>query len=400
MNLPTFIAFRHLRSPQKGSFSTLAGILAIAGLGIGIAALIITLSILEGFETTISEKIAGFDGHIRLQHFMDTPVPEENPILDSLLGTSLGQTVIPFIQKPALLRKGSYAEGVIVEGLVVPDKKFGLTHIIVDGTLNLNPGSILIGKRLADNMSLQVGDKLALFDMESITGVSSGQRVKSFTITGLFHSGLLEYDRSIVYTSLKDAQHLFGMEKQISGLMLLFKNSALAGAAYSQLEAELDYPWYVMSWKDKHHVLFDWIRVQRWPILIIFGLIAFVGVVNIVSAMAMIIIEKIREIGIFTSLGFTPHAIRRVFLFEGTIIGAIGSLAGVLIALLLIWLQLRFQLISIPEDVYFMDRIPVAMNGWLICLIGFAGLVASMLASLLPTIKAAKIHPAEALRYE
>jgi len=316
MNLPTFIAFRHLRSPQKGSFSTLAGILAIAGLGIGIAALIITLSILEGFETTISEKIAGFDGHIRLQHFMDTPVPEENPILDSLLGISLGQTVIPFIQKPALLRRGSYAEGVIVEGLVVPDKKFGLTHIIVDGTLNLNPGSILIGKRLADNMSLQVGDKLALFDMESITGVSSGQRVKSFTITGLFHSGLLEYDRSIVYTSLKDAQHLFGMEKQISGLMLLFKNSALAGAAYSQLEAELDYPWYVMSWKDKHHVLFDWIRVQRWPILIIFGLIAFVGVVNIVSAMAMIIIEKIREIGIFTSLGFTPHAIRRVFLFE------------------------------------------------------------------------------------
>jgi len=236
--------------------------------------------------------------------------------------------------------------------------------------------------------------------MESITGVSSGQRVKAFTITGLFHSGLLEYDRSIVYTSLKDAQHLFSMEKQISGLMLLFKNSALAGAAYSQLEAELDYPWYVMSWKDKHHILFDWIRVQRWPILFIFGLIAFVGVVNIVSAMAMIIIEKIREIGIFTSLGFTPHAIRRIFLFEGTIIGAIGSLAGVLIALLLIWLQLRFQLISIPEDVYFMDRIPVAMNGWLICLIGFAGLVASMLASLLPTIKAAKIHPAEALRYE
>ena len=179
---------------------------------------------------------------------MDTPIPEETQILDSFLGTALGQTVIPFIQRPALLRRGSYAEGVIVEGLVVPDKKFGLTHIIVDGTLNLNPGSILIGKRLADNMSLQVGDKLALFDMESITGVSSGQRVKSFTITGLFHSGLLEYDRSIVYTSLKDAQHLFGMEKQISGLMLLFKNSALAGAAYSQLEEELDYPWYVMSW--------------------------------------------------------------------------------------------------------------------------------------------------------
>jgi len=305
MNLSLTIAFRHLRSPQKGSFSTLAGMLAIAGLGIGIAALIITLSILEGFETTISEKIAGFDGHIRIQHFMDTSFPEENPNLDSLLGTFIGQTVIPFIQKPALLRKGFYAEGVIVEGLVVPDKKFGLTNIIVDGTLSLNSGSILIGKRLADKMALHVGDRLALFDMESIAGVSSGQRVKPFTITGLFHSGLLEYDQSIVYTSLKDAQQLFGMEKQISGLMLLFKKSAYAGAIYRRLEAELDYPWYVMSWKDKHHVLFDWIRIQRWPILLIFGLIAFVGVVNIVSAMTMILIEKIREIGIFTS-SFTP----------------------------------------------------------------------------------------------
>ena len=183
MNLSSTISFRHLRSPQKGSFSTLAGILAIAGLGIGIAALIITLSILEGFETTISEKIAGFDGHIRIQHFMDTPFPEENPNLDSLLGTFIGQTVIPFIQKPALLRKGFYAEGVIVEGLVVPDKKFGLTNIIVDGTLSLNSGSILIGKRLADKMALHVGDRLALFDMEYIAGVSSGQRVKPFTIT-------------------------------------------------------------------------------------------------------------------------------------------------------------------------------------------------------------------------
>ena len=130
---------------------------------------------------------------------MDTPIPEETQILDSLLGTALGQTVIPFIQRPALLRRGSYAEGVIVEGLVVPDKKFGLTHIIVDGTLNLNPGSILIGKRLADNMSLQVGDKLALFDMESITGVSSGQQEKSLPNPRIF-SQIGTNEKAISYT--------------------------------------------------------------------------------------------------------------------------------------------------------------------------------------------------------
>ena len=400
MNLSTMIAFRHLRSVQKGSFSTVAGVLSISGLAIGIAALVITFSILEGFESTISEKIAGFDGHLRIQHFMDSSLPEKIPKIDTLLAGFQIKNKIAFIQKPALLRKGALAEGVIVEGIENPNTSFGLHDIIVEGSLNLHSGSIVLGRKLADKLSLHLGDKLALFDIKSIAGLSSFQRVKQFQISGLFHSGLQDYDQSIVYISLDDAQQLFEMKDQISGLMITFDSIDNAEDVYSNLEMNLDFPMYIMSWKDKHQVLFDWIRVQRWPVLIIFGLIAFVGVVNIISALTMIMLEKMREIGIYMALGFNAKKIRNIFLIEGSIIGMAGSISGVLLALLLIWLQLHYQIITIPEDIYFMDRIPVSVNIWRVLYIGFMGMIAAVFASILSTMNIKKILPAKALRYE
>ena len=400
MNLSTMIAFRHLRSVQKGSFSTVAGVLSISGLAIGIAALVITFSILEGFESTISEKIAGFDGHLRIQHFMESSLPEKIPKIDTLLAGFQIKNKIAFIQKPALLRKGALAEGVIVEGIENPNTSFGLHDIIVEGSLNLHSGSIVLGRKLADKLSLRLGDKLALFDMKSIAGLSSFQRVKQFQISGLFHSGLQDYDQSIVYIPLDDAQQLFEMKDQISGLMITFDSIDNAEDVYSNLEMNLDFPMYIMSWKDKHQVLFDWIRVQRWPVLIIFGLIAFVGVVNIISALTMIMLEKMREIGIYMALGFNANKIRNIFLIEGLIIGMAGSISGVLLALLLIWIQLHYQIITIPEDIYFMDRIPVSVNIWRVLFIGFMGMIAAIFASILSTMNIKKILPARALRYE
>lgn len=394
------ISFRHLQSTQKGSFSTFAGLLAIGGLGIGIAALILTFSILEGFETTISEKIAGFDGHARLQHFMGQPISDENSDVDAILSAIPDLTVISYIQKPALLRKGRKAEGVIVEGIDILDQRLALSEIIVDGTPTLNKGSVILGKRLAGEMGLSIGDDLALFDMNSMVNVSANKRVKSFTITGLFHSGLLEYDQSVVYLSLSDAQTLFGMEGLITGKMLLFAHQKDVAAGIRNIDSQLEYPWYILSWKEKHRVLFEWIRVQRWPILIIFGMIAFVGIVNIISAMAMIVLEKIREIGVLRSIGFTRKMIRKLFLIEGAIIGTGGAVFGALVSLIFIWLQIRYQLIGIPEDVYFMDQIPMVINIRIILTIGLFGVFVSVLAALWPSFTAGRIRPADALRYE
>lgn len=130
----------------------------------------------------------------------------------------------------------------------------------------------------------------------------------------------------------------------------------------ADLDQQLQYPYYVLNWKEKHRILFDWIRVQRWPILIIFGLIALVGIVNITAALSMIILEKTRQIGVLKAFGLSPSRIRKIFLWEGTVIGSLGSLSGALLALIIAAVQWKYQFISIPEDVYFMDHIPVGFD--------------------------------------
>jgi lipoprotein-releasing system permease protein len=396
------IAVRHLRSPQKGSFSTFAGILAIIGLGLGISALILTFSIIEGFEQAISQKIAQFDGHLRIDHFLDVPFSESDPFLDSLLATSpVDIQSTAYIQNPALLRKGLSAEGVVAVGLDTGNDHFeGLQSIIVEGNSTLGSGNIVIGKRLADKLGIVLGEQLVLFDLYSMGQLGSRKRLKQLKVTGLFHSGLLEYDRTITYMNIHDAQYLYNMEDMVSGRIITMNEPKELNTLRGHLKDFLSYPYFMLSWKEKHRILFDWIALQKWPILIIFGLIAFVGVVNIISSLSMIIFEKFREIGILKALGFSNSIIKKIFLIEGIIIGGLGSIIGCGIALGIAVLQVKFQIISIPEDIYFMDHIPIGIDWLMTLMIFLMGVFAAVLASYWPTLKAGNIQPAEALRYE
>jgi lipoprotein-releasing system permease protein len=395
------IAFRHLKAPQKGSFTTFAAILAILGLGLGIAALVLTFSILEGFESAISEKIAQFDGHIRVEHFMNRTLKENDTVLDSVLHKSpVSYSITSYIQSPALLRKGSKADGVITIGLSKTGRDSILFPIVTDGSIRLKSKSIVMGKRLADDLGVEIGEKIVLFDLQSIGRISSSQRFRQFIVTGLFHSGLLEYDKTVVYVDIADAQYIFNSNNRVSGHMLFTNNLDDVKPLYRHLESELGYPYFVLSWIDKHKILFDWINLQKWPILIIFGMISFVGIVNIVSSLSMIIFEKVREIGTLLSLGLSRKHIKRIFLLEGLIIGVLGSLVGIVIAGGLAAIQAKFQIFTLPEDIYFMDHIPIKVDWLNTLLIISIGIISAIVASLWPIYRASKINPAEALRYE
>lgn len=395
------IAFRHLKAPQKGSFTTFAAILSILGLGLGIAALVLTFSILEGFESTISKKIAQFDGHIRVEHFMNRTLNEYDVVLDSVLQKSpVGYSISSYLQSPALLRKGSNADGVITIGLSKTGRESILSSIVTDGTTELKSKTIIIGKRLADDLGVEIGEKIVLFDLQSIGRISGSQRFRQFTVIGLFHSGLLEYDKTVVYIDIADAQYIFNSINRVSGHMLFTNNLDDVKPLYQHLESELGYPYFVLSWIDKHKILFDWINLQKWPILIIFGMISFVGIVNIISSLSMIIFEKVREIGTLLSLGLSKKHIKRIFLLEGLIIGVSGSLLGLIIAIGLALLQIKFQIFTLPEDIYFMDHIPIKINWLNTLLITSVGIISAIIASLWPVYRASKINPAEALKYE
>jgi lipoprotein-releasing system permease protein len=398
VNFPFYLSIRYLRSTQKGSFTRIAGILSVAGLAVGISALLITLFILNGFERVISEKIADFDGHIRVRHYLNNSIPSEIEGMNQIISAYDGKVVqSKFIQGTALLRKGKSAEGVIVEGIEASGNDF-LSNILVSGTVDLDDHGIILGERLANQLNIGIGDKTVLFDLATLRG--SKKRLKQFTVTGIFHSGMSEYDQSLVYTNLKQADGLFNMEGKVSGHVLRMNDPALANDFSQLLGEELAYPYMVMTWKEKNRALFKWMDVQRWPILFIFSLIALVGIVNIISALAMIVLDKTRQIGILKSLGLPQGKLKQVFLAKGFIIGVAGAVFGSALALFLAWLQNHYKLITVPEDVYFMDFIPVDVNLAHVGIVTIVSVIFSVIAAIWPTIRAGKIQPAKALNYE
>jgi len=398
VNFPFYLSTRYLRSTQKGSFTRIAGVLSVAGLAVGISALLITLFILNGFERVISEKIADFDGHIRVRHYLNNPIRSDIEELDQFVSAYNEEVVkSKFIQGSALLRKGKSAEGVIVEGIEESGAEF-LTKLLISGTVDVKDRGIIIGERLANQLNIGIGDKTVLFDLTSFRG--SKKRLKQFTVTGIFHSGMSEYDQFLVYTNLIQADGLFNMEGKVSGHVLRLYDPALANDFSQLLEEELAYPYMVMTWKEKNRSLFKWMDVQRWPILFIFSLIALVGIVNIISALAMIVLDKTRQIGILKSLGLPEGKLKQVFLAKGFIIGVAGAVFGSALALSLAWLQNNFKLITVPEDVYFMDFIPLDVNLAHVGIVTIVSAIFAIFAAIWPTIRAGNIQPAKALNYE
>ena len=402
MKLSLHLALRHLSSSDKSNFSSFAGKLSIIGLSFGIASLILTMSVYQGFENTISNKIASFDGHYRFQDILGRSIDENsdlNTVLDNILSERKDPIIRSFVQGPALIRKGINAEGVIIEGFSGNGLVKPLNNLLISGTGTLSDNSIIIGKSLSDKYGLVIGDPLVIFDLSSISDISGMYRLKQFTIGGIFHSGLSEYDNNMIYTSIQNAQYLLDIEEKISGKVVYFTQNNFSSIS-ELIDEKLRYPYYSNSWKEKHHTLFKWLEVQKLPIIIIFGMISLVAIVNIISALTMIVLDKIKTIGALQAVGFRKKQINLIFLLKGAIIGIIGSFIGLFIALVLGWMQMKYRILSISEDIYFMDHLPVSFNINNILLILILGIISSLIASYWPARIAANIKPADAMKYE
>ena len=400
MSFISTVSYRHLRSPTSKSFTSFASLLSVIGLAIGIASLIITMSILNGFEKTLSKKLVSFDGHIQIQHILGYSIPENQDSLNHYLNShSTDMKAVSYVRKPVIVRKGQRIQSVLLEGIPENDASYKMGPLVKYGSSHLGNNQCLLGKRLADELDVMVGDKIVFTQMGAYTSKMNGAQIKQMTIGGLFQSGITEYDRSMVYTSLKDAKEFLSMDGQISGISIHLNDNEIIHRVTDDLFQILGYPYFITTWKEKHSNLYEWMSVQQWPILLIFSMIALVGIINIVSSICMIIIEKIKEIGILKALGCTRKQIRTIFMVEGTIIGIVGTILGSISAIFLIGIQAEYQLISIPEDVYFMDRIPVIISWKYFSLIFFLSILISIVASVFPTSYAGKIKPAEAVRY-
>ena len=398
MKISFLLALKHIRSNHKSGFVKTASILSVFGLSIGIASLLITLFILNGFERVISEKITKLDGHIRIKHFLSEPFDPFDYDLENKLSIDLKNVSIgSFIQNPALFRKGQIAEGVIVEGMRIENLSF-INELIIEGSSNLSLKGVIIGKRLADTYSIGLNDKITLFDLSSLS--LSSKRFMQFTVEGIFHSGMTEYDKSSVFMNISNSKKLFDLDKKISGYVLRLKNLNDLNTIFKSISSNISYPLMSITWKEKNRALYKWLSVQRRPILLIFSLITLVAVINIVSSLSMIVIDKTKQIGLLSALGMPSSKIKDIFLAKGLIIGSLGAILGSLIAVFLATMQNNFKIIGVPEDIYFMNFIPIDINYFQIITISIITLLVSCLISLWPAMRSMKIKPSQALKYE
>ena len=375
----------------------------MAGLAIGVAVLILTLAVLDGFESEIEQKIIGFDGHIRIRGYFDRNLPEVDSHLDAILSNINNITASePYISQAAMIRVGRETHGIMVEGVPSSgiEKIIATPQFITQGEFDLSgDGTVVMGAALANQLGLTVGKKVTLLDMANLGRPGKLPGIRQFRIIGIYDTGLKDYDETVIYMSLSDAQALFGMPAQISGRIVRLRDKDETESVSAAIASEGGL--YISeTWLDRHGRLFAWLRSQKQPMIIVFGLIALVAIFNISSALTMIVMEKNRDIGVLRAMGFSRRNISQLFLVEGGLIGLIGVGLGICLALIVGFLQIRYGFFRIPAEIYFMSQLAVKFHLQQFITVGAFGFLLALVATVYPAWKASGVQPADAVRYE
>jgi lipoprotein-releasing system permease protein len=378
------LALRYVFSNKKQNFSNYASFLAIGGLSIGVASLMLTASIISGFEKIVIEKLDLIIGKGRITNIFNHSF---NPNTDFRNTNISSLKPNQYVQGFSMLRYGNHAEGILVEGLEV------LPNFINNfSSDSLNIGEIIVGQNILTKIGSEIGDIIYIQSFQK-PYTNTNTKIKPFKIVNAFETGIQEYDDILVYVNINEARSLFNYPKNhISGFILTENVNA-------NFENQVTYPYYFESSRDKHSLLFEWIKLQRWPAYIMFGLIALVGLINVLSALSMIIIEKSTQIGILKAQGMENIILRFIFIIQGGIISLFGSFFGGIIALIIILLQTKFMLLPIPSDIYFMDQIPFYFDFLTYLYITISVFIFSIFSSWLPTKYISELNPNKVLKY-
>jgi lipoprotein-releasing system permease protein len=403
MSAEWFIASRYMKSQGRtGFFSFITGF-AVLGVVIGTAALIITLSVLDGFEREIKEKVVGFTSHIQVQGFQNVPLEHHQASVQKLTASVQGITsVVPFVAREAMIRSRDGIDGVYIKGIdpggsvTIPQK-----YIVRGALYTRDAPQIVLGKKLADRLNVSVGDKVVVFALLS-SGTSAGSlqhRARQFEISGLYESGMAEYDDIYAYTSLVQAQDLLRLGDRVSGYDILVDDFTHVDQIAKECEELLGYPHFAHTVFQLYRNLFSWVELQKSLSPIMLSLIIIVATFNIVGTLLMFVLEKTRAIGILKSIGATPRHLRRVFMLQGISIAAVGIVLGNIVSYALCWAQLKFRILSLPSEIYYMQTVPVSLSPHNFVLVSLIAFLLCLLTTILPARAAAKLDPVTALRF-
>jgi lipoprotein-releasing system permease protein len=405
MTQESFIARRYLSSRQRTGFLSFITFIAILGVTIGTAVLIVALAIITGFERKLEETLVGFSSHIQVTGFQNQPLDNIEETIEKIKSKGDIESVTPFIQREGMIRTREGFEGILMKGIDEYEDAYLIGNYIISGSFDLseqepNRGGIILGEKLARQLAVDTGDRITIFALEqseeSFIGLA---RAAQFIITGIYITGMAEYDDIYVFVSLSAAQRMLRLGNKVSGYDIMVKNIERINEISESLFISLGYPHYPRTMYQMYRHLFTWIELQKKPIPLILGLIILVASVNIIGTMLMLVMEKTNQIGILKALGMTRSRIGRIFIIDGMIIGSIGVLIGNALGFILCFLQYTYKIISIPGEIYYMHYVPIAIVPFQYFLVSFMALMMCFICALIPAYLAGRLDPIRTIRF-
>ncbi|MBM4347364.1 MAG: FtsX-like permease family protein [Deltaproteobacteria bacterium] len=389
MRYEWFIGLRYLKAKRKQTFISIITVISIAGVMLGVMALIVVLSVMNGFQQTLKEKILGTQAHIVVLKASEKGMDHYEEAIQKVEGVKGVISAAPFIFKAGRLEdlKGDRAK---------------------EGKEKDLPG-IILGVELAKHLSVTVNDPIQVISpLGTMTPMGMMPKMKRFLVKGIFYSGMYEYDNTMAYVSLESAQKFFAMEGRITGIEIKTEDIYQVKEIGREIRKTMGFPFWTKDWMEMNRNLFSALKLEKIIMFIIVVLIVLVAAFNIISTLIMVVMEKNKDVAILKSMGAPSTSILRIFVIEGGVIGffgtILGTIAGLLIAFnlekIIDFLENSFGFKILARDVYYIDKFPSQVNPLDVSLIVITAILISLLATLYPSWRASKLDPAEALRYE
>ncbi len=419
MRYELMVGLRYLRARRKEAFISLITVISVVGVMIGVMTLNIVLAVMTGFEEDLRDRILGFNPHIVVVSYAGA-IRDADKVLATVRDTPGVVAAAPLVYSQVMLTTGQSVSGVVVRGVPPGDDA-----AIVDLKGHLSSGSIdrlgaefevppsgdsktptkltgvIIGQELAKQLGVDVGDPVSVVSpMGTASPVGMIPKVKRFAVAGTFDSGMFDYDSSLIYMSLGDAQRFFGLGDAITGVEVRVGDIYHAQDVARRIEAGLGTPYRARDWMEVNRNLFLAFRLEKAVYFIVLLLIVLVAAFNIIATLIMIVMEKRKDIAILKCMGATNRSIARIFMLKGAIVGAVGTALGVVGGYAGCWLLARYQFVELPKDVFYVSTLPVRVYGENFLLVALASVTICLLATIYPARQAAGLAPVEVIRYE
>lgn len=398
-----FVARRYLKAQRKGLFTLVTTLIGISGVTIGVAALLTTLSVMNGFQADIRRKIVGAQAHVTVAAHMDAA--RRKRAEEALDARKAVVARSPFVLGQAILTFKGRSSGIVAKG-IDPGLEFKVNNLaqsLTEGDwkgLAGKPAGVVLGVELAQNIGAWVGDEVVLISPQGLDSpLGLIPAMKKFKVVGVLKTGYYEYDASTAYCALDDAAAFFKTPGGLSGYQVRLKDLGLAESEAADLQRELGWDFAVRSFNDMNRTLFAALKLEKYVMFLILVLIILVASFNIASNLILLGTEKLRDIGILRAMGATPKMIRRIFLWEGLLIGGSGTVLGVSLGLFLSWVIWRYPIVELPGDIYYLSRVPVQVDPMDVAVVTLCGLALSILATVYPAYRASRVDPIEAIHY-